>query len=43
MPGCYTEGDTLDEAKAMVVDAAECWLGGRLQDEIEYVIDPLPR
>ncbi|MBI1817872.1 MAG: type II toxin-antitoxin system HicB family antitoxin [Deltaproteobacteria bacterium] len=26
LPGCITEGDTLDEARAMVRDAIECYL-----------------
>lgn len=26
LPGCITEGDTLDEVKAMVLDAAQGWM-----------------
>lgn len=26
LPGCVTQGDTIEEVRAMVVDAAEAWL-----------------
>ena len=30
LPGCYTQGETLDETKANVIEAAECWLEAQL-------------
>lgn len=32
LPGCITEGDTLDEARAMAIDAIECYLGSLKRD-----------
>jgi predicted RNase H-like HicB family nuclease len=26
LPGCYTQGETLDELRANLREAAECWL-----------------
>lgn len=27
LPGCITQGETLEEARAMAIDAIECYLG----------------
>ena len=34
MPGCVSEGDTLDEARKNIVEAAECWLMATLDMEL---------
>lgn len=31
MPGCITEGDTLEETKANICEAAEVWLATKLE------------
>lgn len=31
MPGCITEGDTLEETKANIREAAEVWLATKLE------------
>jgi predicted RNase H-like HicB family nuclease len=31
MPGCITEGDTLEEAQANIREAAEVWLATKLE------------
>jgi len=31
MPGCLTEGDTLDEVRANIVEAAQGWLEAKLE------------
>ncbi|MFA4845021.1 MAG: type II toxin-antitoxin system HicB family antitoxin [Patescibacteria group bacterium] len=35
LPGCITEGDTIEEARAMAIDAIECYLGSLIQDGLE--------
>src|SRR3954453_4635847 len=46
LPGCVTEGDDIEEVKAMVVEAAEGWLAAmhdRYRDErSRNVPEPLP-
>ena len=42
MPGCFTQGETLDEVKAHVLEAAQCWLEGQLADLIDFQV-PHPR
>ena len=37
LPGCVTEGDTLDEAREMAVDAIKCYCESLLKDGL-----PLP-
>jgi len=32
LPGCVTEGDTLDEARKMAVDAIKCYCESLLKD-----------
>lgn len=32
LPGCFTQGDTLEEAKENAIDAIQCHLGGLLKD-----------
>jgi len=32
LSGCFTQGDTLEEAKENAVDAIQCHLGGLLKD-----------
>jgi len=32
LPGCFTQGETLEEAQVNVVDAITCHLGGLLKD-----------
>ena len=34
MPGCFSEGDTLEEARRNIVEAAECWLMATLDMEL---------
>ena len=34
LPGLITEGDTLQEARAMARDAGRCYLGAILKDKI---------
>lgn len=31
MPGCLTEGDTLDEVRSNIVEAAQGWLEAKLE------------
>lgn len=26
-PGCFTDGATLDEVRANIIEAAQCWIG----------------
>ncbi len=35
LPGCITEGDTLEEARAMAKDAIECYLESLVKDGLE--------
>ena len=42
MPGCFTQGETLDEVKANVVEAVECWLEGQIKEIVSYQM-PRPR
>ena len=36
LPGCYTQAETLDELKANLKEAAECWLeAARLKTQKE--------
>lgn len=35
LPGCITEGDTLEEARVMAKDAIECYLGSLIKDGLE--------
>mgnify|MGYP001567619306 FL=1 len=35
LPGCITEGDTLEEARAMVKDAIVCYLGSLIKDGLD--------
>jgi len=46
LPGCITEGDTIEDVKATVIDAAEGWLAcqhdGRREQAIRDVTEPLP-
>ena len=32
LPGCFTQGDTLEEAQENAKDAIKCHLGGMMQD-----------
>lgn len=32
LPGCVTQGDSLEEARAMAIDAIECYLGSLKKD-----------
>jgi predicted RNase H-like HicB family nuclease len=34
LPGCYSEGDSLSEARANALEAAECWLDGAVASDI---------
>jgi antitoxin HicB len=31
LPGCWSEGDTMEEVRAMAADAIEAWLDMRVQ------------
>ena len=42
LPGCYTQGETLEETRANVLEAAQCWLEGALADCISFAM-PRPR
>lgn len=46
LPGCVTEGDTIEEVQAMVVDAAEGWLAvvhdANRERAIREVTEPFP-
>ena len=35
LPGCYTDGETLDEVRANLRDAAEAWLSAALDHAVE--------
>jgi len=35
LPGCISQGDTLDHARFMIQDAIECYLGSLRKDGIE--------
>lgn len=39
LPGCFTQGDTLDEVVANLKEAAECWLGS-VHDEAVQRSEP---
>lgn len=39
MPGCLTEGDTLDEVRANIVDAAKGWL----ESKLDWLMGRLPK
>lgn len=41
MPGCLTEGDTLDEVRTNIVEAAQGWLEAKL-DWLMGRVNPLP-
>jgi len=47
LPGCVTEGDTLDEARAMVKDAIRCYLeslrmdGLPVPEDTELSLEPV--
>ena len=43
LPGCYTQGETLDETKANVLEAAQCWLEAQIAPSFDYSIRPLRR
>jgi predicted RNase H-like HicB family nuclease len=34
LPGCYSDAETLEEARANAREAAECWLDGALQFQV---------
>lgn len=38
LPGCISEGDTLEEAKEMIKDAVRCYCGSLMKDGM-----PLPK
>ena len=40
LPGCISQGDTVEEAIAMIREAMELWIGGRIEDGREI---PLPK
>ena len=40
LPGCISQGDTVEEAIAMIREAMELWIGGRIEDGWEI---PLPK
>jgi predicted RNase H-like HicB family nuclease len=43
LPGCFTEGDTIEEVQANIVEAAEGWLGATHDQNKEQAIrDTLP-
>lgn len=46
LPGCYTQGDTIEEVRAMTVDAAEALLAAaheaNREKAIRDTIEPLP-
>lgn len=46
LPGCITEGATIEEARVMAIDAAEAWLAAqhdlRRDEAIREVAEPLP-
>jgi predicted RNase H-like HicB family nuclease len=46
LPGCYSQGDTIDEVKAMAADAAGGWLAAQHDLRRDQVIrdmkEPLP-
>lgn len=35
LPGCLTQGETLEEAVSMIQDAKVCWLKSALEDGVE--------
>lgn len=39
LPGCITEGDTLDEAREMAIDAINCYCESLLKDGIPLLDD----
>jgi len=36
LPGCFTQGETLEEVKANVVEAAQCWLEAQVPELITF-------
>ena len=40
MPGCFSDGETLEEARKNILEAAECWLMATL--DMELYIRRLP-
>jgi predicted RNase H-like HicB family nuclease len=42
LPGCYTEGETLDEVRANLKEAAEAWLGSAHDRAKLRLVDPTP-
>ena len=42
LPGCFTQGETIEELKANVLEAVQCWLEGALKDVVSYQM-PRPR
>lgn len=42
LPGCFTQGETLEELKANVLEAVQCWLEGALKDVVSFQM-PRPR
>ena len=38
LPGCFTQGETLEETKANVLEAVQCWLEGDLADLVDFKI-----
>lgn len=43
MRGCWSQGETIAEAKANFADAAEVWLEGRLEDTVDTAPTIEPR
>ena len=43
LPGCFTQGETLDETKSNVIEAAQCWLEAQIAPSFDYSIRPLRR
>lgn len=39
LPGLWTEGDTLEEARTMAADAIRCYIEGCLQDGVEIPVE----
>ena len=39
LPGLVTEGDTLEEARAMAADAIRCYLGSLKKEGLSFPID----
>lgn len=39
LPGCFTEGDTMDEAREMARDAIRCYLEGLAKDGEPFPVE----